>query len=200
MEEFKYLLTVIANVLKNEGFKKKGFTFFSSDEGNWGLIDFQKSKDSERGKIKFTINLGIRSATIAQALQSIRGDQISIETCHWSKRIGFLLPENRDHWWEIGDDRNKTTSIIQEISGILKEIAVLDLKKHIKDESLIEEWLTGQSEGATELQRYIYLTILLKSSNDKRLPEVVENFKQFYKGKSFEYTAVEHLKELKLYE
>lgn len=46
------------------------------------------------------------------------------------------------------------------------------------------------------MNKYIYVTTLLKQQNDERLPAVIEEFKAISKGKSFEQTAKEHIKEL----
>jgi hypothetical protein len=199
MKEYKHLLNAIGSFLKTLGFTKKGDTFYILSEGNWGLINFQKSKDSSKGTVRFTLNLGVQSITLAQVLENNSTDRPTIEDCHWKKRIGFLLPQKEDYWWVIEENSTSMENLVGEISDILTETVLSDLKSHITDESLKQEWLNGLSEGVTELQRYIYLTTILKLSNDERLSTIIDAFLSFSKGKSYEYTAKEHSKELGLY-
>ncbi len=198
MGEYKKVLGAMAGLLKAEGFANKGDTFFLLRESNWGVINFQKSKDSSSATTKFTINLGVFSTALGKALGGSSNDRPAIEDCHWKKRAGFLLPQKRDYWWIVGDD-NAPTEIISEISTLLKKTVIPDLKSHITDDKLKQEWLSGISEGLTEFQRYIYLTTLLKLSNDERLGAVVESFMSSSEGKSYEYSAKEHLKGLGLH-
>jgi len=194
MEEYKHLLIAIGDLLKSEGLTKKADTFYLLSEGNKGLINFQKSRDSSKTIIKFTINLGIQSTFLAQKLKGEVSNKPAIEDCHWKKRIGFFLPQNQDYWWTIGDSNVSTEDLINEISTILKEIVLPYLNNHISDESLIQEWMSGISEGITELQRYVYLTTLLKLNNDERFTTVAKDLLSFSKGKPYEYAAKEHLK------
>lgn len=193
-------MNAIGSFLKTHGFTKKGDTFYILSEGNWGLINFQKSKDSSKGTVRFALNLGVQSITLAQVLENNSSDRATIEDCHWKKRIGFLLPQKQDYWWVIEENSTSMENLVGEISDILTETVLSDLKSHITDESLKQEWLNGLSEGVTELQRYIYLTTILKLSNDERLSTIIDAFLSFSKGKSYEYTAKEHLKELGLYD
>lgn len=70
-----------------------------------------------------------------------------------------------------------------------------ELQQHLTDNDLKEAWMRG-CDGLTELQRYTYLTVLMKLSGDERLPAVVEDLKSFSKGKPFAHSAQVHLQEL----
>jgi hypothetical protein len=118
---------------------------------------------------------------------------------HWRKRIGFLMPVKKDYWWTI-DDATSIDMIIQETSFLLHNLVVPEIEKYLKDEDLIEEWLKGISEGVTELQRYLFLTMLLRLNGDKRLPKVVEELVSFSRGRAYESTVNEHMKRLDLYD
>jgi hypothetical protein len=76
---------------------------------------------------------------------------------------------------------------------------LLALNEHVSDEGLEKEWMEGTYAGTTELKKYIYLTTLLKVKKDVRLPTIIEELMVFSKGKSYEATAKEHIRELETY-
>jgi hypothetical protein len=199
MDNYKSLLAIVGNILKDQGFAKKGDTFCLFKYNNWGLINFQKSKNNSAETISFTINMGVSSTTLRRTIGD--GDLTAkpdIEDCHWGKRIGFLLPQKQDYWWQV-DNNTSPIHLIDEITDVLNKLAIPEIENHLSDESLESEWLTGVAEGATELQRYIYLTTLLKLNNKEKLSLLVEELRAYSKGKTFEYAAREHLKELETY-
>lgn len=199
MKEYKKLLATLGQLLKSEGFYKKGETFYIQTEGNWGIINFQKSRDSTKVESKFTINLGVWSKNVAASLDDVAYDKPEIEVCHWSKRVGFLLPQNRDFWWIVSETTPLDEKLIDELKDIVKTKAIPEIKNHASDESLKNDWISGHSEGITEFQRYSYLTALLSIINDERLKRVVDEFLIYSKGKSIEFSAIEHLKQLNNY-
>lgn len=199
MDNYKSLLAVVGDSLKAQQFIRKGDTFYLFKDNNWGLINFQKSRNSLTPSVSFTLNIGVISARLRKILykNDLEG-KANIEDCHWKKRIGFLLPVKQDYWWLIGPDTS-LEHLINEILTILETLAIPEIERHITDEALKLMWLTGAGEGATELQRYIYLTTLLKLSSDDRLAKIVGDLVAFSKGKSYEFTAKEHIKELETY-
>lgn len=198
MNYYSTLLTGISKVIKIQGFNKRGNTFYLFKNNNWGLINFQKSTSSD--KLSFTINIGVVSTLLKQVIDKaavvLKPD---INDCHWKKRIGFLLPEKKDHWWTI-DNNTSIENLVKEISYILETLAIPELINHLSNDYLEQEWSSGKAEGATQLQRYIYLTTLLKINNNKKFLQVLEEFKAYSKGKPYEYTAQEHINNLQNYE
>jgi hypothetical protein len=199
MNKYKQLIATLETPLKSEGFIKKGETFYLYRNNNWGLINFQKSKSSSTEKISFTFNLGITSTRLRKVINNVDIEvKPSIEDCHWKKRVGFMLSQKQDHWWQINDSTS-LEHLFMEITTILKTLAIPEIDNHITDSSLEKEWLSGIAEGVTELQRYIYLTTLLKLNGDEKLPMVIGELMTFSKGKSYEYSARVHIKELEKY-
>ena len=43
LEEFKEFLKLIAPMLKVYGYSRRGQNFYTRRDGNWGVINFQKS-------------------------------------------------------------------------------------------------------------------------------------------------------------
>jgi hypothetical protein len=193
------LLNSAGESLKKKGFVKKGSTFYLAAENNWGLVNFQKSKESKSDRIVFTINIGVLSSLLRLTLRNIEiSSKPIIDDCHWKKRIGFLMSKKQDHWWVI-DEATSIDDLISEVINLLDNFAIPAIENHISDNMLESQWLIGNAEGITELQRYIYLTTLLKLNNKPNLPQVIEDLKKFSRGKAYEYSAKEHIKELESY-
>ena len=162
MNNYKTLISAIGKSIKDFGFKKSGDNFFYSENGNIGVINFQKSKNSSSEIVLFTINLGVYSSSLKVFDQPGINSKPSISDCHWRQRIGFLLPENKDYWWPI-DATVSLDHLIAEVTDVLISIAIPEIKKHIADTSLQEYWMNGISSGLTEQQMYLYLIALLKA-------------------------------------
>jgi len=197
MDNFKTLMEKIAVMLKAYNYTKKGSAFYLDKSGNQGLIEFQKSKSKPADGISFTINLGVFSTE----LWNRGGDPIKgrpdASMCHWSKRIGFLLPQKKDHWWLLPDNA-PADATIAEIEQIVSSIAVPAIESHISDADLAEAWLSGEGGGLTEYTRLSHLTTLLKLMDHPRLPEAVAQFKSLAKSKAMENTINGFLKDLKI--
>jgi hypothetical protein len=81
--------------------RRRGQTFFRREDGNWGLINLQKSTSSTRQLIRFTVNVGIFSERIGSAYRAPSGGPPRERLCHYRERIGYLLPVRQDYWWTI---------------------------------------------------------------------------------------------------
>jgi hypothetical protein len=199
MEKYKNFLSKVGTALKRHGYQKKEEVFYVFKNGNWGLVDIQKSRSTAANSISFTINVGVCST----ALRSIMGigpteDKPEIEDCHWRTRLGFLMPEKKDLWWSL-EDGSTTDTAIAEISNLIEAFAVPAIENRISDDKLKETLLTGDAAGCTELQRYVYLTTLMKLTRDERLEATVADFLAAAQGKSWERSAKIHIHELESY-
>lgn len=159
---FKELIQAIGITLQNHEFKRYGNSFYQRKTDNWGLIEFQKSTRSTKFEILFTINIGICSEAIKQFRDS---DQInqkpSFDECQWKIRIGTLIANNEDKWWAINDLTN-TSQLVDEIQSHLINIVLPEMQNNMTDEQLMTLWLSGKSQGLTEVERLVNLCILLK--------------------------------------
>lgn len=197
-EKYKILMDKTGDFLKAHGFTKKSSTFYVRREGNWGLLNFQKSRESSVEAVYFTINLGVSSTRIREFLDKDKKSRpAAVDECHWKIRVGFILPDKKDTWWKI-DERTRLESIFAEFTAIILNKCISEIMSHISDESLMLNWLGGTSEGLTSLQRYIYLTTLLKINNKPNLSEVISEFKKFAEANSLEHRVKIHLQKLGL--
>lgn len=197
MEAYKILLNAVKEKLSESGFTKADSTFYMKKDNNWGLINFQKSRSSMPGEIKFTINIGISSSSIRSFLGGKIESKPEIEDCHWRNRAGFLLPKREDHWWIMNSDTN-IESLCAEVEDVMLNYCVPELNNYISDQSLEKIWLKGISAGIGELQRYIYLTSLLKIYKRSNLVDVAKRLKEFSSEKPFEDVAEKHLRKLEI--
>lgn len=199
-EKFKLLLTEVNKFLSRNHFSKKGNSFFKSAEGNWGIINFQKSQSSGSSSQEFTINLGVFSMTLwAFYNQEVLLKKPNIEDCHWRKRIGFVLPDEIDRWWKI-EDKTPFADLSNEIEVCVIRYGIPEIDKHISDDGLKKLWLSGRSDGLTDLQRLMNLSVLLKaSSSESDLVKVLEELVRTSNGKPFSSTVKYHIESLNKY-
>jgi len=142
------------------------------------------------------VNIGTCSAALRHffRVREISGRPLIID-CHWEKRIGAFMPQKKDHWWKLKVNES-IDSLVTEIVSILIPRVITEIKKHISDDDLEREWLNGDCGGITDVQRYVYLTTLLKIYKKENFKLVIEEFRNYSKGKPFETTARIHIEEM----
>lgn len=195
MDKYKILISEVNQAIKPLGFKKNGNTFFYNQDNNIGLINFQKSRSSSSDNILFTISVGVYSNSLHVFDSPCIGSKPIIDDCHWWQRIGFLLPEKNDHWWQI-DAATSLPDLINEIKDVLNSLAIPEIKKHISDESLQDYWMQGISSGLTDQQMYLYLIAFLKAKNSDVLQVKIDELIALSRGRSFQQNVVESLNKL----
>lgn len=163
MKIFDEMITkVISPYLKKMGFQKLRNSFYFPLEGNWGIINFQRSQTSDSNQIIFTINIGVASRRILHFLgQTEQTKKPDIWDTQWRERIGHLMPENDDKWWNL-DQKTSPDELGSTLLNILTSYALPAIREFIHDENLRNLWLSGKSPSLTETQRLLYLAILLK--------------------------------------
>ena len=196
MNKYKEIISKLGAYLKSLGFVKKGDTYYLSNQESWQLINIQRSQQkSLDGNIRFTINIGICSKSIWKFLEGSTDVLPNIDECHWRKRIGFLLPIKEDYWWKV-DNNTSVEELLVELQDVIDHHVAPVITKYSDDASLECMWLKNISEGITELEKYIFLTTLLKIKGRENLSAIASEMKAFAKGRSFEISALEHLKML----
>jgi hypothetical protein len=166
------LSTIIRPALKQKGFTKTRQSFYYPYEGNWGMINFQKSTRSSSGEVIFTVNVGVVSNRILTFLSAIDANKKpgGIWDTQWWERLGRLLPENDDLWWTL-DSRTNVDDLGQYLLENILNYALPAIHQYIRDESLCALWLTEKSPSLTTFQRLLYLTRLLKEFGPAELLE-----------------------------
>ncbi|MBX2924516.1 MAG: DUF4304 domain-containing protein [Chitinophagaceae bacterium] len=197
MDIFKELIKALTPILKPIGFSKKGNSFYLEAGKNYGIVNFQKSRDSTKDVTKFTINFGIYSDALGQLQYGYNNSvKPEVEQCHWEARVGSFMAGSPDYWWNVSTSDN-LSGITSNVMEAVQSIVVPEINKRLSDEGLINSWMNDSYAGTTEIGRFKYLTTLLKAKGDfDTLNQVVETFMQQSKGKPNAIRAMEHLKEI----
>lgn len=148
--------------LSNHGFRRKRYVWSRNGEEVRQLIDYRLDRHNPPAadEVRFTVGLGVVSYRLCH-FYGISAQTVRWDDCHWRMRLGFLLPEKRDVWWTIGDRLAETVK--QEQKGYLLSVALPELGKRLRDDQLLDEWLSGSSPGLTAGQRLMNILILGRS-------------------------------------
>jgi hypothetical protein len=154
--------TILTHVIKNAaeevkglGFQRQRLTLRLLREGNAGLVEFQRSQSNTDRTLRFTINLAVVCGLLLEPRQPIL-EKAGSANAHLRERLGFLLPEHGDKWWEItaATDWNDLSA---EVSNLIHTKAAPYVMGYLRTDALIELWKSGSSPGLTAGQRERYL-------------------------------------------
>jgi Domain of unknown function (DUF4304) len=157
-ELFSELVKAVGEKLKPLGYSRRGQVFRIIANNNCGLISFQRSTSNTKDSISFTINLGV----ICGYLWDVTIPQLKdaqIVDAHLSQRIGHLLPEHQDKWWQISSLVN-FEQLSGEIVDLVSSKAVPYISNFFNTNSICALWESGKSPGLTEFQRVQFLSKL----------------------------------------
>lgn len=151
----------VAPLLEKRGFARAGLTFHRRNGKNYAVIAFQKSTKSSAKTVLFTATLGAWSRRVALFFEDGADSQTpSIAECHWTRRLGELLPVPSDHWWPVaGADGSIARS---EALEVLQGVGLSLAERMSNDEELRDLWMGGSGPGITAIQRLMYLSILVR--------------------------------------
>ena len=122
--------TGLAPVLKAEGYRKTARTFRMAGSDFTKIVNVQASSWNSIEDGKLTINLGVFFPAVA-----VLHDQVTFRhpprecDCLVQERIGFLMPEARDFWWEVRQDSN-LPAIAEETVKAWREFGKPWLEEH----------------------------------------------------------------------
>ena len=157
-EAFNELVKAVGLKLKASGFVQRGQIFRITSENNCGIIEFQKSVKSSKQAVLFTMNLAVVCGDLLEA--GLTGAEKAQTTdAHVRQRIGMLLPEHPDKWWEISESTDRQ-ALVQEVSTIVSERALPFVRSYLDTKVIMELWESGRSPGLTDVQRTRFLARL----------------------------------------
>lgn len=185
----------LAPLLKRRGFTLRGRTFAARQHGNWALIAFQQSRRKDQDdSVTFTATLGISNTRVAHFDDPESGDKRpSIEDCHYTVRLGELLPDRTDKWWTLRATR-EDEKIKRELIDLIMTAAVPRLEVMSNDQALRDLWLSGNAPGLTALERLRYLSILLRDIGPaSELERTLEQLRRQSAGKPSASGVIAHI-------
>jgi len=126
----------VTPILKDEGFRKRGRTFFKEFEDIIWVLDIQSGWNSPT-TANFTINLGVVFPRVWDVINGGPRPENPIKI-QWTvnQRIGLLLPRSTDTWWSL----KKVTDIDAkgpEVRSIIVDYALPFLKKFTSASDLL---------------------------------------------------------------
>lgn len=128
----------VAPPFKRAGFKKHGLNFRLQTSTAWMVFNIQKSQWNDAEDISFTANLGVRFHAVHRLHltkeSDLPDDPAAVVNCHWSARLGELMPEPHDHWWRVIDDRT-ADGAAKELTPLL-DAAIVKLRAVADDVAL----------------------------------------------------------------
>ena len=103
------------------------------------------------------MNIGIFSRTVASKVGNTR--KPNILDAQWRERVGFLLEEPTDKWWEINSEQ-QAIEAAEELSEILGKSALPKFQTLSSSEGLKQLWETGEAPRLTEFEREQFLKVM----------------------------------------
>jgi hypothetical protein len=144
------VIKVVAPILKMAGYKKRGNTFNKCVEpGIIHVVNFQMApymfnnvneilpfRHNLYGS--FTINLGVFILEVHNAVHGWKvSDFVSEPECEIRMRIGKLLSDGTDLWWDLSGD---TSTISSDVIKLIQDVALPFLEKLSSRNLIIDEW------------------------------------------------------------
>ena len=157
-ETFDHVIKVVAEQLLPRGFARRGRVLRIMAKDTCGIVEFQRSMKNSRDRLLFTVNVGVVSGCLLETGPSGLKNARVIDA-HVRERIGMLLPEHSDKWWEITPSTDPD-ALAREISDLVVKEEVPYVQRYLSMESIISLWESGQSPGLTNKQRLNNLAAL----------------------------------------
>jgi len=149
-EMFGHVVTTVAERLYPLGFSRRGTALRAMGPETCGLIEFQRSTKNSQEKLLFTVNLGIVCGELLES-GSAGFPNTKVTDAHVWLRIGMLLPNCPDKWWEITASTD-SDALAREIADLILAEAIPYLQRYLSTDSIIALWESGQSPGLTKGQ------------------------------------------------
>jgi len=128
----------VAPRLRALGFKGSGQGYELGSDDYWAVLGFQKSAFSDRGHLRFTINVLVVSRAEWEAQRDKKPRLPRRPNANtfwgsyvWQSRIGGLLPGNEDLWWDVyaeADTRQLTDAVLWAV----EEYALPAMRDHMQ--------------------------------------------------------------------
>ncbi len=194
---FQRLLKNLRPLMAASGFRRRSQNLICETPECWGVINVQKSRYSPVDEKSFTINLAIASKRILEYEGKSTSAPPPSYACHWAEiRIGSLMPDLKDKWWNLSDEASYT-SVEGEVRKALSDLAIPLIEPHLTEQGLLELW-ASKTPGSFEYPTLKCKSILLALQHRfEELPEIFQRIREICGGTLAEPGAEEHIAKLK---
>jgi hypothetical protein len=136
----RWLRERIVPALRAHGYAGSGQDFHRRFGRNWAALNVQRDRYSTSDELRFTLNLGTKSALVSEeqgADPEIPAREID---CDWRARIGELTPSPPNAWWVIRADMHEDQlSVLSEtVRDLLVRTALPGLERMADDRALLD--------------------------------------------------------------
>lgn len=152
------IVKATAERLRPLGFTRRGMALRIMGLDTCGILAFQRSGKNSQDRCLFTVNLGIVCGKLLERDET-ELSKAQIIDAHVRDRIGSLLPDHHDKWWEITPSTD-AQALAQEVVDLIVNKAVPCIQRYLSTESVIALWESGQSPGLTARRRVELLAVL----------------------------------------
>jgi hypothetical protein len=127
-----------APLLKEAGYRKLARSFHADAGGLFKVVQFQSSMWNTPDSARFTVNLNIalsyfHEKCMGEPFPKNPGSAAPV----LSQRIGYLMPEQRDFWWEV-TPKSDVDGIASHLTKALSEGGLPFLDRHANIQALTE--------------------------------------------------------------
>jgi hypothetical protein len=123
----------IAPGLRAVGFRGSGSVYTLLDDRVWRLLGFQRSRSSDRRRVRFTVNLTAADRVGWEAARQVEpwlgarpsgnGNYLLSPDVFSFTRIGLLMPSHQDLWWDVNAEETGSR-IAEEVLSVIKTYGV----------------------------------------------------------------------------
>lgn len=174
----------LAPTLNAQGFRKHTRTFVRDAESAQQIVNVQASQTNQGAEGRFTLNLGVYFPAVARRHGPVASGAYPKEyESTYRERIGALMPERSDHWWEI-TPATDLQKMAEEVAEAYRRFAVpwletmLDLAAVLPMLRRRGDSLTAAS-AALELGRMDEATEIVENAYMKASPEFAREVRRF---------------------
>jgi hypothetical protein len=150
------ILQGLRDSLGGLGFKKRGSTFYKEVGDVIHLVSLQASQSSSASRLRVTVNLAV-------AVPGLGGQIDDAWSAQWRERIGALLPEPQDRWWNASSPQ-EAEAVAQELTQSLSQYGLPAQARVSSTKDLLQLWESGKSPGLTSVQASRYVDQLRRSA------------------------------------
>jgi hypothetical protein len=174
------------------GFRRSAPNYWRLVDGLSQCVNFQASAWGSQEAGRFTINLGISSPALYEGFIGRKFPKVPAAAL-WpvSARIGFVMPDNRDLWWEV-DESTDIAKLGDQVADTLQNYAVPWFQSLATRKALIHafEHRTASLGGVFPAQVPLVLAIFAAEDGDlTRAQSILGSALDDSRGTPFEKTV-----------
>ena len=172
--------------LKDQGFRKMARSFVKEVGGLYWIINFQSSMWNSPESARFTINVMLvlpflHEVWTPHPLPANPASAASL--C--SFRIGLLMPEKKDHWWEV-DPTTNAEAVGIELVEALRGYALPALSQASDLEWIVEQLLDKKHFSGCMMNQSLAAAILLVYlDRESEARRIIDELKKDNPGRGF---------------